>query len=252
MSRSAQTPEEYRRQIENWTRALALAQNDRLGPALAEGGDVGQVQLFTEGNVEKRAEKILDQVELLQEAFDDLEEQVATYLRQVPPAAYDLGCEDAEQFLQWLSAQSEWLPMQCDYIACQRARHAVEARARRDRPAHVRFQELASIVEQTVCDVESDPRLRVFLNPMRSWAEFKTTVFLDDDATLPAEVLFYANGSEIRTAVLEPGANELIRGLEQIGPCPLDAWSAHTGLERAELEEFCRDLAELGIVALGY
>jgi hypothetical protein len=77
-------------------------------------------------------------------------------------------------------------------------------------------------------------------------------VFLDDDATLPAEVLFYANGSEIRTAVLEPGANELIRGLEQIGPCPLDAWSAHTGLERAELEEFCRDLAELGIVALGY
>jgi hypothetical protein len=243
--------DEYRRQIGSWTRALAVARHEPLERHLARDGQGGQVELFTLANLEKRFDKIVGQLELLRDGFDDLDELVAAYVRRIPPAAYDLGCQDAEQFLQWLADTTKLSDVQRDYVACQRSRHAIETLARGNHQGHVRFQELAGRVEQTLGEWDECRQLRIWLNPIHVWAVFETAELVGDEAAPPAEVLFYADGSEIRTALLEAWGNDLVRGLEQLGPCTLADWSTHCGWAPDELAEFARDLAELGIVALG-
>ena len=92
--------------------------------------------------------------------------------------------------------------------------------------------------------------MRASLNPVRAWSRFTTTALLDDDATLPADVLFFAARDEIRTAVLDLHGRELVEELAACGPCTLDDWAGRSQhADREELVTLCRDLAEMGLVA---
>jgi hypothetical protein len=183
------------------------------------------------------------------EPFDDL---LVSYLRSVPLAAYDTGTSDAERFLEWLSRERALSPVELDHVACQRARHAVEALARRHRLAHVRFQELCSLAAELAGTLLANRDLFVYLNPIRVWTRFATPALLDAGAAPPADVLFFPRGTQMTTAVLEPPGRQRLRELEEYAPCTLEQWSVLSGeADREELADLCRDLAEMGLAAFG-
>ena len=241
----------YRDELRRWVPALAGFQaTTGVCDALAPGSSPLGLKLFAEGNLSKRREALRAQLEFVAEAFDDLEDLVSAYVRSVPPVAYDVTASDGERFLSWLERTGELTPRQRDYVACQQARLAVEAAARADRRSHLRFQELWSLLPPLAAEWDVPPGVRASLNPIRAWSRFTTTALLDDDATLPADVLFFAAGEEIRTAVLDPHGRELIEELASRGPCTLDDWAGRSRYaDREELVTLCRDLAEMGLVA---
>jgi hypothetical protein len=154
--------------------------------------------------------------------------------------------------LEWLVENCPLTPRQRDYVACQQARHEIEELARSRRLQHVRFQEMRSLVNRWLDELESNDRLQVFLNPVRVWARFETDELLDDDAALPADVLFFADGGEVATAVLELEGQALVNLLADLNPCTLAQWAQLTPIaDRGELAELCRELSAMGLVAIG-
>ena len=65
---------DYRDQIQRCAQTMALGCVEDVRPFLANGMTVEQVKLFTDGNLDKRFEKVLDQVDLLKTAFDNLDD----------------------------------------------------------------------------------------------------------------------------------------------------------------------------------
>lgn len=249
MTDETEASEPYPEQLRRWAQALVAGRADDLGAALAEGSSPAHVTLFTESNRTKRDEKLRMQLDFVAGAFADFGNLLAAYLGEEPPAAGD-PTADAARFLGWVERTCDPTPEQRDHVACQRARHAVEAEARRDRIGHLRFQELWSGTAGRADEIDRVPGLRVLLNPIRVWSRFTTPALVDDDVALPADVLFFAAGDAIRTAALEPHGRALVEELASCGPCTLDEWaglSRHA--DREGLVDLCRDLAEMGLVA---
>ncbi len=210
------------------------------------------VKMFVDGNFEKRLDKLNDQLALLSTAFDEFDELIVAYIRANKSAAFDNVTTDGERMLHWLAATQHPTPQQQDYLACQHARHAVEDVARQHRLKHVRFQELYSVIETTLAELPANPRLTIHLNPIRVWSRFETSELLDDETSPPANVVFFAVGEEIHTAALELEGQALVNELADFQPCTLDQWAALSmQADREELASTCRDLAEMGLVALG-
>jgi hypothetical protein len=243
----------YRDELRRWVPALAGFQaTTGVCDALAPGSSPLGLKLFAEGNLRKRRAALQAQLEFVAEAFDDLENLVSAYVRSVPPVAYNVTASDGERFLLWLERTGELTPRQRDYVACQQARLAVEAAARANRRGHLHFQELWNLSPQLAATLDTAPGLQVRLNPSCAWSRFTTTALLDDDATLPADVLFFAAGEEIRTAVLEAQGRARVEYLAAHGPSTLDEWAALSRHDdRRKLVDLCRDLAEMGLVAFG-
>lgn len=241
--------ESYAEQLRRWVHALAASRDEDVADALAEGSSPSQVRLFTEGNAAKRHAKLLQSLEFLAGTFDDFEGLVSAYVGAVPAPAYYTSA-DGERFLSWLEGAAAPTARQRDYIACVRGRLAVEAAARADRAGHLRFQELRDSAARRAADLDSRSVWRVYLNPSRAWSRFTTPALLDDSATLPADVLFFAAGDTIRTAVLEARGRALVEALVRCGPPTLGEWATLTGeTDCKELVALCRDLAEMGLVA---
>jgi len=243
---------EYRRQLARWAQDLALAERESVAGHLADGSSDLHVKLFTDGNLDKRFNKLQNALEFIAGAFDPFDDLLAAYVRALPLAAYDTGSSDAERFLIWLEGDQPLTAEQRDYVACQRGRFAVENAARENRSGHVQFQELAGVAAESATALEANPDWQLYLNPVHAWSRFQTSALLDEESTPPANVLFYAAGTEIATAVLEPAGQLLVRSLALYSPCTLDDWAAtFDDTDRVELAEFCRDLAEMGLVAFG-
>jgi hypothetical protein len=244
--------ETYRDQIQRCVQTMALGYVEDVRPFLAGGEKIEHVKLFTEGNLEKRADKVLDQVELLKPVFDQLEDLVSEYILEVPLAAYDTGCSDGDRFLRWLNLTQTTTSEQQDHIACQLARHEVEQVARKNRLGHIRFQELRSLTSRLKDELGTNLKLRVHLNPIRAWTTFQSTVLLGEGAVAPADVLFFACGNQIRTSVFEATGRAFMETLAAHGPVTLLDWKRlDRSVSRGELMEFCLDAAEMGIVAFG-
>lgn len=243
----------YREQLARLVQHMTVPhRQEAVAGDLAAGSDASRVKMFVEGNLEKRLEKLESQLEFVAEAFDDFESLIIRYMRDCRLAAYDTGTSDGERMLTWLAETQTLTPEQLDYVACQRARHAVEQLARKNRLRHVGFQDLYTLAERTSQELGCNERLRVYLNPIRKWSRFVTGILLDDEATLPADVLFFPVGEEVSTAVLELEGQVLINELTDFQPCTLAEWAAlsqQAGTD--ELIETCRDLSAMGLVAFG-
>lgn len=243
---------DYRDQIQRCAQTMALGYVEDVRPFLASGMTVKQVKLFTDGNLDKRFEKVLDQVELLKATFDNLDDLVDEYILEVPLAAYDTGCSDGDRFLRWLKLTHLTTPEQQDHIVCQLARHEVENVARKNRLGHIRFQELRSMTDRLTSELPTNPKLRIHLNPIRTWATFQTNVLLDEFAAAPADVLFFANGQQVRTSVFADDGKSFVETLASHGPFTLTDWTRlDRSTSRSDLIEFCLDAAEMGLVAFG-
>jgi hypothetical protein len=240
----------YGVQVALWARALATGNVDGLSTALAEGSSLKQVQLFVEGNFEKRHQLLRKYLEFVSDAFEDIGELLWDYVNEVPLAALDTVSEDADRFLHWLQGTSELTPVQEDFVRCQRARFAIETRASKKRTCHLRFQELWRAAGPLAGELDRRTDLHVHLNPIRARTRLKTPALLDDETPPPADVLFFAMGTGIRTAALDGRGLALVRELASLGPWALDAWASTTTLaDRVELLGFCRELAGMGLLA---
>lgn len=246
------TAEDYAEQIRRCAQALSIAKNDQVLGNLAAGHTADRLKMFTDGNLDKRYQKLLDQFEFMAEEFEELEDLIVEYVKTLPLTAYDTGCTDAERFLNWMETKRRLTPEQQDFVACQRGRYALEFLAMEHRLEHIRFQEMAGLVESFTPEWGSNPDLWLHLNPIRVWSSFQTTVLLDEDDETPATVLFYAVREDIRTAVLEEEGLAVVKFLEQRNRARLDDpdW-LETGLSRDERIEIGRDLAEIGLAAFG-
>lgn len=242
----------YRDQIQRCAHAMSLGYAEEVRPFLADNMKVDWVKLFTDGNLDKRFEKVLDQVGLLNAAFDNLDELISEYIHEVPLAAYDTGCSDGDRFLRWLSLTHVTTPEQQDHITCQLARNEVEHVARQNRLGHIRFQELRSMTGHLADSLPTNPKLRIHLNPIRTWARFQTQQLLDEDTKAPADVLLFANGQQIRVSAFEADGKSFVETLASHGPFTLTDWNRlDRSISRSDLIEFCLDAAEMGLVAFG-
>ncbi len=246
------TQENYAAQIQRCARALSLGKNDQVTGDLCIGHTLEMLKMFTDGNLDKRYEKLVDQFEFMQEEFEDLDEMIVEYVKTIPLSAYDTGCTDAKMFLEYLEATLTLTPEQHDCIACQHARYALESLAMEHRMEHVHFQEISTLVDAFAPDWGINPDLWVHLNPIRIWATFQTTLFLEEEDETPATVLFYPVHESIRTAVLEDEGFVVAQFLETRPRFRLDDpdWE-QTGLSRHVRVEVCKDLAEIGLAAFG-
>ena len=242
----------YRSQIIRCAQSLAVAHNDLIVSDLVPGTPLERVTLFTEGNFEKRFLKLKDQMDLLEDAFDDLDERINAYISTVPLAAYDTGSSDLELFLDRLCDTHRLTAQQYDCVTCRKSRIAVEHRAANNRIGHVWCQELFSRAADFSAELETNPLLWVTRNPITIRATFFTQALLDDEDAIPADVMFFPVGNDIRTAILEPDAERVIRELESNGPARLEKLVTNlSGLNREQIVETCRELADIGLAAFG-
>ena len=244
--------DDYRKQIRQCAHSLAVANNDRVIAYLPSPDEGVMVDVYTDGNLDKRIWKLTDQFEFMKNEFDDLDDWMQEYIHEIPLQAYDTGASDSSIFLDWVLENKTLTAEQKDCIACHQSRIAVEETARVNRIAHVRFQDRMTVGESLIDELETNAELWLHVNPIRVWATFATTLLLDDEADLPAAVLFFPVGVDIRTAVLEADGRELIERLELLSPCRLQTLiQTLAGWERGEVVDVVHDLLGMGLVTIG-
>lgn len=159
---------------------------------------------------------------------DDLglrrDESRAAFVQSVRLSTCETGALEGECGLQWIDRMRPLSREQRDNLTCQRAREDVRVMVRENRQQHVRFQELLGVAEEFATELETNPTLRIRLNPIRVWRQFETRVLLGEDSETPSEVLFYPVVNSIQAAVLKPIALERIQPLCQFGSCTIVEW----------------------------
>jgi hypothetical protein len=250
MTTPTSSVDSYREQLTRWARAMALGNDAEVLDGLDEGYSPRRVEMFVDSNLEKRFELIRQQLEFVAGAFTNIDDLLSDYMSEHPMAAFDTGTTDGDRFLGWLEQMQKLTRVQRDYLACQRARHAIEEAGRNLRRAHLRFQELWSVADDLSGQLGASAGLRIHLNPVRAGARFRTRALLDRDVSPPADVLFFPVRRVINVAVLDDAARAVVDDLAVAGSCTLDEWVAlGAPLCREELIPLCRDLAATGLIA---
>ncbi|MBL8850585.1 MAG: hypothetical protein JNG89_12975, partial [Planctomycetaceae bacterium] len=199
VTRTAATPsigDAYRSQVAEWARSLATGDVEALRDAI-DGDDaaIERMIAFIDGTYMKRADWLKAAVEFVVPAFENLDELIGEYINTAPTVAVGGNVDDADAFLEWIENTQELAPRQRDYLACQRARHTVEALALANRLGHIWFQEVASLATQFAGELNEDElseqMLTMHVNPIHTWATVQTSELLDQECELPAEVVFF-------------------------------------------------------------
>src|SRR5690606_7011630 len=71
----------YRRQLNEWVAALAVADNESV-TGTAAGYTAADIDLFTEGNLDKRADILDLQLTFVKDAFDDFDDLISEYMEE--------------------------------------------------------------------------------------------------------------------------------------------------------------------------
>ena len=245
---------EYRNQIAKLAGCLACGAVDELRDELEDPQAFDRMVAFVDGNFAKRIDWLKRAVEFVAPVFDDWDALLEEYVNEEHLVATGANADDADAFLSWLQITQNLSPKQQDYVNCERARNAAEAQALANRLQHVRFQELASLAtefaELLVTDPKAAETLVIQVNPIRVWTRMLTAELLGNSSELPTDVLFFASGGGINTAELSPEARDLVVDLCERAPCTLESWSCvNPFIEREQLAEMCRQLAQLGLIA---
>ena len=245
--------QEYREQLDRLAMAMSMANHESdVARDLSPGVPPDRVKMFVDGNLDKRVDKLTGELEFVRPAFENLDQLIVDYIRSQPMASMDSSASDALSMLQWLAQTRDITAVQQDYLTCQRARQRVEQLGRSHRVEHVHFHDLRSLTKDLLPGLEAGQDVRLLVNPLRVWARFMTAEFLDDGESPPAEVVFFAVGSEIATAVIEPWGRTLLDELASLAPCSVASWTALSEHgDRDDILEFVHSLTELGLLALG-
>ena len=242
--------ETYAETIKRLTRAMVMNDKKTVLAGVDKGFGRVNVDLMVDGSLDKRFMMVKMHLELLVDHIEEFDQWCTEYTEEIPTPAISTFTADAEGMLNWLVENKPLTPEQRDLVTCQQSRHAIEEAARGCRAAHVRFHELASLAETLAEELETNESLVVHLNPLRLWTHFESKILLEEDEPPPVDVLFFAVGRDIRTAVLEPSSRALVEELSEVGPCTIGQWAVVTQhADRDELIEFCRDTAAMQLIA---
>lgn len=246
---------DYAEQLSRIATSLAIAKNEVVHDDVSAGQSHELVEMFTSGNLDKRADKLNDQLEMFADNLEELPSLISRYIREIPLAAYDTGTSDTDRFVRWLPTVVELTPEQRDLVLVIKSRFAVEEAGRRNRLGHVRFQELVSLNDRLISELKSNEGLSIHLNPMRTRAVFETGLLIGEEESPEdgVEVLFFAYQTEVRTVILEPEGRALVQTLSDIGPCSLASLKKQldltTSLDNESLIEMLTDSSEVGLIA---
>lgn len=200
--------------------------------------------------LELRLAQLRGACELLADGFDGLDSLIAEYVCHTRGDRRTLSA-DVDRFLDWLQSHTDVGEEHRDLVAALRGRNAVELIAVRQRLAHVRFQELLIRTPANVFRLGTDAGLAIHLNPIHVWSQFETRALLDDEADVPATVLFFPVGESVRTIVVEPEIEALVQELKNAGPTTLCELMRRTP---RHLRDACghaiRKLAATGMIAV--
>jgi hypothetical protein len=251
MNETTTTLDEYGGQLGRWAAAFAAGRYQEFEGDLEAACTPHDVRRFLNNNFGKRCTGLIRETASLAGAFDDLPALVRAYVRTVPGAPYDhTGPADEERFLIWLTQTQPLTPVQRDFVTCQRGEYAIWTEARRNRPAHLRFQQLRKQAGERAAQLGAEPRLRIHLNPIRCAGELLTSVLAPGVKSLPAEALFYAAGTSVHGTLLEEAPAKAVCELAARGPCTLDEWTAGAGpAHRRKLVRLAGELAAQGLLA---
>ncbi|MEZ5951619.1 MAG: hypothetical protein R3C12_20885 [Planctomycetaceae bacterium] len=144
---NATAEQAYREMIQQVARAMAGNNVEGAVAYLSPEFTARHVELFVDGNFEKRIDVLLRLMPLVSEDedFEDFESLAEEFADTVPVTAYEGSSEECDAMLAWMQETLDLTPAQQDTVNCQRARYAVEFLARRKRAEHIRFQEQVSI-----------------------------------------------------------------------------------------------------------
>ena len=252
-STATQQMDQYRRQLDACAESLARAQLAGATTYLGHRCTAENLKMFTDGNMDKRFLKLSDELELSSDTLDELDDLIAEYVKAVPMVAYDTGPIDAERFLRWLPGHRALSDEQRDVVNCQRCRHRVEFLARRNRLQHVRFQELLSADTSTLDRRNTRQRIWIHRNPISVVSRWRTTKLLGQapDVKLPATVVFYPVGDDIRTALLEDDGCLIFATLRATTRLSLQSLLKEIGGDPKFIMESLWDLNEVALLAFG-
>jgi hypothetical protein len=248
MTISAADIETYREQVSRWSRLLSSGQLEAFHAEL-EANPNGMGARMHRGNSQGERRRIFREgllfVALVFPEFDAL---IDTYIEQEPRQPLDLYLSHQERFLHWLRTARSLTPQQADFVTYQLSEYAVLSRARRDHKAHVRFQRLVANSPE-VSALEMSPERRLHLNPTCIWTQLSVLELTPHaDRT---EVLFYADGGDVKFLNLTPVQKAWVEALAEQSPCTLGEWSRRTsGPDEADLLALARQLASHRIVAV--
>lgn len=186
--------------------------------------------------------------ELLDDQFQSLDRLIVDYVRSVAPASH--AETDTDQFVAWLQDQEQVSPEERDLLLCLYSRRAVETAALHKRIASVRFNELLSHARGRLASLETDSAAALRLNPVHIWATLQTRAMLGTRGEVPACVLFYQVGRNVRTAVLKNDVLPLVRALEQRDLRVRDLFSSLNAEQAEQMSAVIRHLVDLQIVAI--
>jgi hypothetical protein len=253
MNAATTTVEGYGGQLSRWVAAFAAGRYQDFEGELEATCTPHDVKRFLVNSFGNRYSWLIREAASLGCVFADLPALVREYIHAVPRAPYDITApSDEERFLIWLIQTQTLTPIQFDFITCQRSEFAVGTEARRNRPAHLRFQELCKHGGERVAQFGAAAKLRAQLNPIRFAGQLLTSVLAPGVESLPISILFYAAGTRVRAILLEGVTAEAVHKLMDRGPCTLEEWAAdeyRPDTSPTELLRLTGELAAQGLVA---
>lgn len=186
------------------------------------------------------------------DAFVDLDELIEEYVVTVPLAEADVST-DAERFFGWLSTHYGLTDEQMDVVNGERARGEVQRLVGERSGDHELFQHRWERSAPLADGWDHRRRVQLHLNPITVGATYHTTALLDEDVGVPARVLFFPVGENVRSTILDPSGRAIVRHLVESGtPRTLDELrTGLTRLDRRALVDVPRKLVEVGIAAFG-
>ncbi|MCA9079812.1 MAG: hypothetical protein KDA58_04605 [Planctomycetaceae bacterium] len=197
-----------------------------------------------------RTRDLLTSCDLLMQSFPDITAEIDNYVSAVKPYRRSMT-EDAEEFLDWLARRPNLSDAQRDTIICQQSRFTIEFVAMKQQLAHVRFQELLSNNARLADELPRNGCIFVHLNPAHVWASLDTHTFVDELTPVPARILFYQVARSIQGAVIEDDLMPLLNQLREMPQRVRNLRWTLSQLSHIEFIAVLRELARLGIIALG-
>ena len=203
------------------------------------------------GTSQRRRDHLRAELKFLRDPFESLEALIDEYAVTWPLDGQGAGLRDCQGFLAWLNATQSLTPRQQDCVVCQRSWFMVEEQIQQSYTAHLRFQQQCAVGKWLIERPDREVDRQIYLNPIRIWARFTTFALLDGAAQPPANVLFFGGGDQSRAVLFELEGQALLNELVDYQPACIREWTQMTRLAYGpDLDEFCRDLARLGLVAL--
>ena len=245
--------DDYRHQLDSWTHRMAVGDIPVTGTESVQEGAADGVREFIDGNVEKRIAKLTTSAGCLRGFCPAWEGWTAEFVRSNPPPAYATAVSDCLGLLRWIRSHADLTPEQRDALEGQRSRLIVEQRVRRDRAGYLKFSR--RFRESQDQEIRWNEHTEILLNPSCTPALFRTRLFLDEHAEIPARVFSYAVDGAVHTTVLQGTAARIVAAL-----CPrrratvesllLAAMDGSERVAESDVVEALEELVQSGIAAL--